>query len=100
MSTPSIGVLVTRRERTRATVHFRGIRYDMDIDVCRRALVRCQVAGDLDSLQALAEATGRSRSTASRFFAGRPVSLAVALAVLDRLNLQFNDVFAEDGTRG
>src|SRR5262245_2408865 len=99
MSVASTGALVMRRERTSAAVHFRGIRYDMDLAVSRRALVRCQVAGDLDSLQALAEAIGRSRSTVSRFFAGRPVSLAVALAILDRLNLQFDDVFAEDGRR-
>lgn len=88
------------RERGRATVQFRGICYDMDLAVCKRALVRCQVAGGLDSVQALAEAIGRSRSTVSRFFAGRPVSLAVAVAVLDRLNLQFDDVFAENGRRG
>jgi hypothetical protein len=74
-------------------VNFRGIDYEMDLMVCRRALVRRQVEGDFDSMEGLANAIGRSRSTVSRFFSGRQTSLTVALAVLDKLKLAFNEVF-------
>jgi hypothetical protein len=74
------------------TVIFRGVAYEMDVPACRRALVRCQVAGELDSMEGMAEALSISRSTVSRFF-GRQTSLATALAILDKLHLDFDDVF-------
>jgi hypothetical protein len=80
------------RPRT-AIVNFRGIDHEMNLIVCRMALVRCQVAGEFDSMELLAEAIGRSRSTVSRFFSGRQHSLPLALAVLDKLKLKFEDVY-------
>jgi DNA-binding XRE family transcriptional regulator len=44
-------------------------------------------------MEHLATAIGISRSTVSRFFAGRATSLTVALAVLDKLKLKFEEVF-------
>jgi hypothetical protein len=77
----------------RVVVNFDGIDYHMNIAICRLALVRRRVAGEFDSMEALADAIGRSRSTASRYFSGRNTSLAVALAVLDKLKLSFDDVY-------
>lgn len=87
----------------RVIVNFRGIDHEMNVPVCRLALVRRQVAGDFDSMEALANALGRSRSTVSRFFSGRGTSLPVALAVLDKLKLKFEQVFTPvdlDGSSG
>jgi transcriptional regulator with XRE-family HTH domain len=88
---------------------YRGIPYRLDLVRCRRALVQQQVDGDVDSMQSLAGAVGISRSTASRFFSGRPTSLAVTLKILAKLHLKFEDVAREvrkdgedgpDGTAG
>jgi len=88
----------------RAIVNFRGIDHEMNVTVCRMALVQRQVAGEFDSMEGLADAIGRSRSTVSRFFAGRRTSLPVALAVLDKLKLRFEQVFTpinlDDGVVG
>lgn len=73
-------------------VQYREIDYDMDLHACRRALVKSQVAGELNSMESLAHAVNISRSTASRFFSGRPTSLAVTLKILDKLGLQFDEV--------
>ena len=81
------------RRPARAIVSFRGFDYDMNVAVCRRALVQRQVEGEFDTMDGLAHAIGRSRSTASRFFSGRPMSLTVALVVLDKLKLRFDEVF-------
>jgi len=81
----------------RTTVVYRGIPYTLDLARCRRALVWRQVEGELDSMESLAMAVGVSRSTASRFFAGRPTSLAVMLKILAALHLKFEDV-ARPGT--
>jgi hypothetical protein len=81
------------KRTARTVVNFRGFDYDMNLAVCRRALVMRQVAGEFDSMEGLADAIGRSRSTASRFFSGKQMSLTVALAVLDKLKLRFEDVF-------
>jgi len=85
--------MVTRGRPRRAIVNFRGIDHEMNVTVCRMALVQRQVAGEFDSMEGLADAIGRSRSTVSRFFAGRRTSLPVALAVLDKLKLRFEQVF-------
>jgi transcriptional regulator with XRE-family HTH domain len=74
------------------TVWYRGIPYTLDLVRCRRALVQRQVEGDLDSMESLAVAVGISRSTASRFFSGRPTSLAVTLRILGALHLEFAEV--------
>src|SRR5258708_35083870 len=74
------------------TVWYRGIPYTLDLVRCRRAVVARQVEGDLDSMESLANAVGISRSTASRFFSGRPTSLAVTLKILDALHLAFTDM--------
>jgi DNA-binding XRE family transcriptional regulator len=77
----------------RVLVNFKGIVYEMDRVTCQHALVRRQVEGEFHSMELLAAAAGVSRSTASRFFAGRQMSLTVALAVLCKLKLSFDDVF-------
>ncbi len=74
------------------TVWYRGIPYTLDLVRCRRALVARQVEGELDSMESLANAVGISRSTTSRFFSGRPTSLAVTLKILDALHLTFEEV--------
>ena len=74
------------------TVWYRGIPYTIDLARCRRALVLRQVEGELDSMESLAKAVEISRSTASRFFAGRATSLAVTLRILAALHLKFEDV--------
>lgn len=71
---------------------YRGIAYQLDLVRCRHGLVDCQVKGELDSMESLADRVGISRSTASRFFSGRPTSLAVTLKILDALHLTFPDV--------
>ncbi len=85
-----------------ATVWYRGIAYNIDLAQCRRALVLRQVEGELDSMESLAIAVGVSRSTASRFFSGRPTSLAVTLKILGALRLKFEDVAtpAQEGQTG
>ncbi len=75
-----------------ALVYYRGIRYRLDLEVCRKALVRAQIEGKLDSMEGLAKLIGASRSTVSRFFSGRNTSLTVTLKVLDALGLGFDDV--------
>ncbi len=74
------------------TVWYRGIPYALNLVLCRRALVQRQVEGELDSMESLAGAVGISRSTASRFFSGKPTSLAVTLKILEALRLKFDDV--------
>ncbi len=78
------------------TVWYRGIPYRLDLARCRRALVECQVRGELDSMNGLAVKVGVSRSTASRFFSGRPTSLAVTKRILDALHLKFEDVLTPE----
>jgi len=84
----------------RVTVEYRGIAHSLDLATCRYALVQCQVRGELDSMESLALRVGISRSTASRFFSGKPTSLAVTLKILDALHLRFDEVatpLLEDG---
>jgi hypothetical protein len=92
-ATGDAGSLRLRRRRPRqVTVWYRGIAYTLDLVCCRRALVNRQVEGRLDSMQSLADTVGISRSTASRYFSGRPTSLTVTLKILDVLGLTFEDV--------
>jgi transcriptional regulator with XRE-family HTH domain len=75
-----------------ATLAYRGVPYTLDLTRCRRALVQRQVEGELATMEALAAAAGTSRSTASRFFGGRAVSLDTTLRILSALRVEFNDV--------
>ncbi len=86
------GLRLRRRRPRQLTVWYRGIAYTLDLVRCRRALVSRQVEGRFDSMQSLADTVGISRSTASRFFSGRPTSLTVTLRMLDALCLSFKDV--------
>jgi hypothetical protein len=81
----------------RLIVYFRGVAHEMDDELCRVALIRCQIAGEVDSMQGLADALGISRSTVSRFFSRRPGSLATALRILGKLGLRFDEVFRPIG---
>jgi transcriptional regulator with XRE-family HTH domain len=85
-----------------AYVWYRGLPYTLDLLECRRALVQRQVQGKLDSMESLAQACKISRSTASRFFSGRPTSLAVTLKILAELGLTFEEVAkqADDEDQG
>ncbi len=47
-------------------------------------------------MNGLAVKVGVSRSTASRFFSGRPTSLAVTKRILDALHLKFEDVLTPE----
>ncbi len=69
-----------------------GVPWALDLVACRHALVRRQVEGEFDSMVGLAQKAGCSRSTASRFFSGRPTSLRVILAILAALQLKFDEV--------
>jgi hypothetical protein len=77
---------------TQASVWYRGLPYTLDLLECRRALVQRQVEGGLDSMEGLGDACGISRSTASRFFSGRPTSLAITLKIVSALGLTFEQV--------
>ena len=80
----------------KVTVWYRGIPYSLNLVRCRRALVDCQVKGEFESMEELAVAVGISRSTGSRFFSGRPTSLAVTMRMLDALHLTFADVLTPE----
>ena len=76
----------------RVTVRYRGLPYSLDLVRCRRALVDCQVKGEFESMEQLADKVGVSRSTTSRFFSGRATSLTVTKRILDALHVTFADV--------
>lgn len=76
----------------KVVVYFRETPYCLDLVACRKALVRCQVEGKFDSMEALAVGVGCSRSTASRFFSGRLGGLGNTLRILEQLGLRFDDV--------
>ncbi len=81
------------RQRPREViVSYRGMPYRLNLGCCRRALVLRQVEGEFESMEALAKAIGRSRSTVSRYFSGRPTSLPVTLKILHVLRLRSEDV--------
>ena len=76
-------------------VSFEGVKYEMDRHAIRVALVHRQVAGEFHTKEELADAVGCSRSTISRYLSGRSGSLAVALRVLEKLQLRFDDVYRQ-----
>jgi hypothetical protein len=56
-------------------------------------MLNLEIDRDLsDAMRGLAERSQSSRSTVSRLFAGKPVSLTTVLAVLNELKLAFEDV--------
>ena len=83
------------RERPdRVQVSYFGTLYWLDLRACRRALVQRQIQGQLMTIQALATAANLSRSTASRFFAGRSHTVSSARRILAALGLQLGDVIS------
>jgi hypothetical protein len=76
-------------------VHYRGVPHDLDLGRCWRALLGCEIEGEFSGMDGLAKRAGCSRSTASRFFSGRSVSLPVTLRILTALGLAFADVARE-----
>ena len=80
------------RRPSEVTVSYRGIPFILDLVKCRRALVGCQIAGKFDRMEELAAAVVVSRSTVSRFFAGREVSLAVTKKIVAGIGLKLDDV--------
>jgi len=82
---------VGRRPRY-VVVRFGNVEYELDMVVCEHALFRQQMAGRLENMQALADEVNISRSTASRFFGGRPTSIRIIRLILARLQLSFDDV--------
>jgi transcriptional regulator with XRE-family HTH domain len=76
-----------------AIVDFRGFPHLIHLRHMRRRLLDNQVQrSDVDSLLAIAAKANCSRSTVSRLFAGRQVSVRVLLTVLDELGLEFSEV--------
>src|SRR5215472_4963428 len=90
---------MTKRPRrpSEVTVWYRGIPFTLDLAKCRRALVGCQIMGKFERMQELAETVGVSRSTASRFFAGRHTSLTVTKKILAGIGLKIEDVLRPAG---
>jgi hypothetical protein len=83
----------------RITVWYHGLRYTLDLERCRRALVAREVEG-IDVMESVAKAAGVRPSTASLFFAGHPPSLAATLRILAVLRVGFHGVarlHPEDG---
>jgi transcriptional regulator with XRE-family HTH domain len=80
------------RRPSEVTVSYRGIPFILDLVRCRRALVGCQIAGKFDRMEELADAVGVSRSTVSRFFAGRETSLTVTKKIVAGIGLKIEDV--------
>ena len=80
----------------RVSVRYRGLPYSLNLVRCRRALVDCQIEGEFDSMEELADKVGVSRSTCSRYFSGRPTSLTVTKRILDALHLKFSDVLTPE----
>jgi hypothetical protein len=85
--------IVNHRRRRLAVVHFEGVAYEMDLHVVHAAIVRRQVEGEFLERIQLADAAGCSRSTLSRFLSGHQCGLPTALAILDKLDLTFDQVF-------
>lgn len=89
-------IAVSRLARSRpdwAIVFFRGFPHLLYLRALRRAMLTLEIDGDLEgAMTGLAERVKSSRSTVSRLFSGRRISLVTLLAVLDQLKLKFEDV--------
>jgi transcriptional regulator with XRE-family HTH domain len=68
----------------------------MDVRVARAALNRRQIEdGEFYSMDELARAVGCHRSTVSRWFSGSRAGLRMTLAILNRLQLRFDEVYRQ-----
>ena len=81
-----------RRRPACAIVNYDGHPHRLDLAGIERAFFRGVVEGRFDDRASLARTTGRSRSTVSRFLAGKSTSIKVTLAVLAVLRLAFDEV--------
>ncbi len=81
-----------RRRPATVTLAFGGNPHRVDLAAFERAFFAGVVAGKYNAREDIAKAIGRSRSTVSRFFAGRSTSIRVFLAILNELELSFEDV--------
>lgn len=83
-----------RRRRRPASVilAFGGNPHRVDLAAIERAFFVQVVAGKYDAREDIAKAIGRSRSTVSRFFAGRSTSIRVFIEIMNELGLKFEDV--------
>jgi hypothetical protein len=75
-----------------AIVQYKGLSYLLNLRGLWRGLLGRATAGEFSTIRELADRSGNSRSTVSRFFAGRATSIDATLAVLKELNLDFEDV--------
>ena len=82
----------------KAIIYYRGLPHLLNLALCHQAFVRRQVDGKFDSMGGLATAARCSRSTASRFFAGRVNNLQTTLRILEQLGLGFDEVAIPCGT--
>jgi len=87
-----IATRIVRLKPDWAIVFYRGFPHLLCLRALRRAMLNLALDRNIDSMQQLAQRVKSSRSTVSRFFAGRPTSVPVMLAILDELKLKFEDV--------
>src|SRR5215831_15127434 len=90
--TPVIVRRLPRRRPDWAIVSFKSLPYVLHVRALRRALIARAVDNEFSTIGELADRARVSRSTVSRFFAGRSTSLEVAFAILRELELAFEDV--------
>ena|SRR5215831_2265305 len=88
------GAARRRRRPASVTMEFGGHPHRVDLARIERAFFAQVVAGKYDSREDIAKAIDRSRSTVSRFFAGRNTSVRVFREIVNELGLQFEDVAA------
>jgi len=82
-----------RRRRPESVIlAFDGHPHRVNLAAIEGAFFAQVVAGRYGAREDIARAIGCSRSTASRFFAGRNTSVRVFLAILHELGLRFEDV--------
>jgi hypothetical protein len=83
---------VAERRRT-AVVQYNGVSYTRNLSLCRRTLTERQVEGSfLGGLGELGTVSACTRSSVSRFFAGRNLSMQLTVRILDALKLRFDQV--------
>jgi transcriptional regulator with XRE-family HTH domain len=88
--------VVSRLSATRkpawAIVYLKGFPHLIHLRALRRALLDKAIAGEDHAIMDVAKKLGISRSTLSRLFAGRNVSINVLRPVLQELGLEFERV--------
>lgn len=78
-----------------AIVFHRKVPHVANMRTVNRAMRDRQIAGEFDSVERLADRAKVSRSTASRFLAGKNSLLSVTLRILEALGVTFDQVFKE-----